>query len=154
MTNYCGKTEIALKEEFRPFSTVFPIYLYLQESIYIFRFEMRLLDLFFTQLCKFDLSRSRSISESPMNFEITRANCTSFNSSLNLTVHVFVCFAVVRPSQLIRIMSSAVSLSDQTISGRFSPLRVNQYLCTCFCQKLITVLLNQRKGEKNLKNIS
>ena len=49
--------EIAPQEQFLLFSTIFSIYLLLQESNYIFVCEMWLFDLFFSQFCKSDMSR-------------------------------------------------------------------------------------------------
>ena len=53
------------------------IYLYLQESNYLFNCEMWLFNLIFPQFCK---SETRTISESPLHFEITRIECTSFSN--------------------------------------------------------------------------
>ena len=50
------KGEIAPKEQFLPFSTIFIIYLQFQESNYLFIFEMWLFDLIFPQVYKSDMS--------------------------------------------------------------------------------------------------
>ena len=52
VTKYCGKEEKLLH-----FSTIFSIYLKLQESNYILISEMWLFALFFLQFCKSDMSR-------------------------------------------------------------------------------------------------
>ena len=49
--------EIAPKEQFLLFSTIFSIYLKLQGSDYIFICEMWLFNLFVPQFCKSDMSR-------------------------------------------------------------------------------------------------
>ena len=50
--------EIAPKEQFLLFSTIFSVYFYFQESNYIFICEMWLFDLsFFPQFCKSDMLR-------------------------------------------------------------------------------------------------
>ena len=49
---------------------------------------------------------------------------------------------VLKPRQAIRLLSGWSVYVD-----RLSPLN-NQYLCTFFCQKLITAFLNQRKRKK------
>ena len=64
--------EIAPKEEqFLLFSTIFSVYLYFQESNYIFICEMWLFD-----LC---------ISESPLGFEITRVDCIAIPTDHSLS---------------------------------------------------------------------
>ena len=73
--------EIAPKEQFLLFSTIFSIHLYLQESNYIYICYMWLFELFLPQFCKSDMVRiSQSISESPFEFEITRADCINFRT--------------------------------------------------------------------------
>ena len=65
--------EIAPEERFLLFSTIFSIYLHLQESNYMFICEMWLFYLFFPQSCKSDMSRYGYlvVIKSPLDFEIT-----------------------------------------------------------------------------------
>ena len=70
--------EIAPKEQFLPFSTIFSVYLYFQESNYIFICEMWLFNLSFSSILQIwyvEMRISRSISESPLDFDITRVDC-------------------------------------------------------------------------------
>ena len=59
------------------------------------------------------------------------------------------CVEVLRPSQPIRVISSAVSLPNHTIGWTGLVLEaVNQFLCTFFRQKLTTALLESGEGRK------
>ena len=63
-----------------PFSTIISIYLYLQESNYIFISEMWWFDLFIPKFCKSDMSRYGylEVFQSPMDFEITKVDSIVF----------------------------------------------------------------------------
>ena len=61
---------------------------------------------------------------------------------------LFVCVEVLRPSQPNGVMSSTVSLPNPLLLGRFSPLSGQPVLCTFFCQKLTTVLLESAEGKE------
>ena len=57
---------------------MFSVFLYFQESNYIFICEMWLFDLFFSSILQIwyvEIRISRSISESPLDFEITKVDC-------------------------------------------------------------------------------
>ena len=54
---------------------------------------------------------------------------------------LFVCVEVLRPSQLIMVMSSTASWHNHTFTwAGLVFLAVNQYLCTIFRQKQTTVI--------------
>ena len=64
--------------------------------------------------------------------------------------HDFCLCWILRPSQPIRVMSSAVKLPDHTFSWAGIVLKVvNQHLCTIFHQKDNCPFFNQRKGEND-----
>ena len=76
--------KIAPKEQLLLFFTIFSVYLDFQESNYIFICEMWLFDLSFffsiLQIWYVEIQISQSISENPMDFEMTRVDCISAES--------------------------------------------------------------------------
>ena len=79
VTKYCGKEEkLPL---FSLFHNIFNIPLTSGAKLHI-HCEMWLFDSFFPQFCKSDMSRNgyRSISESPLDFEIMGVDCTWYIS--------------------------------------------------------------------------
>ena len=66
----------------------------------------------------------------------------------------FVCVEVLRPSQLIRVMSSLVSLPNHTFFWKGLILKATyQYLCTFFRQKLITAPLESAERREQPQKI-
>ena len=86
VTKYCGKEEkLLLREQFLLFSTIFSVYLYFQESNYILFVKCGCLIYLFSsipQIWYVEIRISRSISESPLDFEITRVDCISLRFKL------------------------------------------------------------------------
>ena len=80
MTKYCGKEEkLLFWEQFLLFSIIFSISLEFEESNYII-FVKCDCSIYFSSFLQFryvEVRISRSISESPLEFEITRVGCIS-----------------------------------------------------------------------------
>ena len=67
------------------------------------------------------------------------------SSYYNLVLgYMYICVEVLWPSQPNGVMLSAVSLPNH----RLSPLSGLPVLCTFFCQKLITALLESAEGKE------
>ena len=63
--------------------------------------------------------------------------------------HIFVGVEVLRPNQPMRVVLSTVILPNHTFSWTgLVLLDVNQYLCTFFCQKHTTALLESAEGRE------
>ena len=62
---------------------------------------------------------------------------------------------VLQPSQAFKVMSSwPADLTTLFLDAGYTSMRLTEYLCTFFSQKLTTTLLNQQKGENDCRNIS
>ena len=87
--------------------------------------------------------------KSDMTFKNKRKHETIIPIQIKQNQVNIVCVEVLRPIQLIRVMSSAVSLPNNTFSWTGLVLKaVDQYLCIFFRQKLTTSLLESAEGRK------
>ena len=92
--NYCEK-----EEQFLLFSTIFSIYarIYFQKCNYTYICQMWLFGLFFSSILQIwyvEVRISRSISESPLEFEITRVDCI-VNDIIKCKKRTFYCIPLL-----------------------------------------------------------
>ena len=89
----CNKILLILRSNFSLFHNIF-------ESNYIFICEMWLFDLFFSSILQIQNVKvriSQSISESPLDFEITRVDCVYHSASYSSRKHTYIILTPLKP---------------------------------------------------------